>query len=696
MCVVPWAANGMPTRAEIVRARMALVTRATRLLPLLALAACAGASTSARVGNSPVNVERYGRLLAMADARRVDTALIQDVLRAGSRPERAAAALSIGQVHGAALAPTLRTLLADPDTTVASNAAYALGLLADSSSVAALAHALSAPPLVAHNAAWALGQIGEPARPALVSALAPATAPRDSRVRSDLLLATFLLKPVPVEALRPWLSDSSALVRWSAAYAIARPYAAAGVRDVLPLATDTSGEVRAQVARAFSHRAAGDSLAALVHAPLAALASDPDPHVRINAIRSLATYGAAGKAAVVAGTHDPDANVRIAAAEELGSVLDNTRVAWMSAWKTDTGFMYRRSVLVSAMSQDVVLPAAELDEPDSWAHQSDWRLRAAVADAGGAAPTVLRLREISLPLARDPDPRVRSAAFGAMAPHADTAEHHPWRREFMEYGLKDPDFFVRAIAIGSLEGHAAADEVPMVLASYRRAAADTNSDARVAAIRFIASAWKRDSVHFADSVVTAVRALPVPSDMLARNAADSVSLFDGWRRAPVPEPRPSAWYVQIVRTRILPALGGKLPRAEIVTERGTITLELFSVDAPLTVDNFLTLAAKGYYDDLRFHRVVPNFVAQDGDPRGDGNGGPAYTIRDELNPRRYERGSMGMALSGPDTGGSQYFLMHAPDPHLDGRYTVFGRMIDGWAVLDALVQGDHIERIRGL
>jgi cyclophilin family peptidyl-prolyl cis-trans isomerase len=106
--------------------------------------------------------------------------------------------------------------------------------------------------------------------------------------------------------------------------------------------------------------------------------------------------------------------------------------------------------------------------------------------------------------------------------------------------------------------------------------------------------------------------------------------------------------------------------------------------------------ASGYYQDVRFHRVVPNFVAQDGDRRGDGNGGPAHSIRDELNPRRYERGAMGMALSGPDTGGSQYFLMLVPDPHLDGRYTVFGRMISGWDVLDALVQGDRIERIRAL
>ncbi len=694
----------LPPRADRVCARVAITRRALRvfavLIPALtpALVACTSAhpGAAAHTSSSAVDVPRYARLLAMADARRVDTALIESILRAGSPPERAAAALAVGQVHAAVLAPRLRTLLTDADTAVSSRAAYALGLLADTASVGALAHAVNAAPSVGHNAAWALGQIGEPARAAITTSLTSATAPRDPRVRSELLLATFKLQPVPVDAVRPWLTDSSALVRWSAAYAIARPYASAGVRMLIPLAADTSGEVRAQVARAFSHRAAGDSLAPLVREPLEKLATDPNPHVRINALHSLGTYGVQSMRLVLAATHDADANVRIAAAQELGTVLGTTRAPWTAAWKADTGFMYRRSVLVSAMSQDVVLPAAELDEPDSWAHQGDWRLRAAVADAGGAAPSILRLREISLPLARDPDPRVRSAAYGAMAPHADTADDHPWRREFMEYGLADEDFFVRAIAIGSLEGHATAAEVPLVLASYRRAEADSATDARVAAARFFAAAWKHDSANFADSTITALRALPVPREMLVRVAADSVSLFESWRRAPAPEPKPAAWYEQIVRTRILPSLAGKLPRAQIVTERGTITLELFAVDAPLTVDNFLTLAQHGFYDNLRFHRVVPNFVAQDGDPRGDGNGGPPYTIRDEFNPRRYERGTAGMALSGPDTGGSQYFLMHAADPHLDGRYTVFGRVINGWGALDALVQGDRIERIRGL
>ncbi len=665
------------------------------LCALLALLAACATSHSAAPESAPsVDVVRYARLLAMADERRVDTTLIHSMLRSGSGAERAAATRAIGQVHARSLAPELRTLVVDRDTAVAANAAFAIGLLRDTAGVSALTTALDAAPTVAREAAWSLGEIGEPARSVLVTAIAARSPDRAPAVRAALLIALFRLKPVPVEALIPSLSDRSALVRWSAAYSIARPYAPAGVRLLLPLATDSDAEVRAQVARALTLRAAGDSLTPRALPVLATLARDPDAHVRVNAIRAIGSFGAAGRAAVVAATHDADANVRVMAAQELGAVLDGQRAPWSAAWKTDTGFMYRRSVLASALEQDVVLPATELDNPDSWVHQGDWRLRAAVAEAGASSTTVLRMREVSLPLTRDPDPRVRVAAYAAMAPHADTAAGHPWRREFMEYGLTDADFMVRATAIASLEGHAAASEVPLVLDSYRRAERDSVSDARTAAVRFLASAWMRDSTHFADSVTAAIRALPLPADPLTRNAAANFPLLAHWRNAPSAPLHPASWYEALVRNRVLPALAGKLPTAVIATERGRITIELYAADAPLTVDNFLTLAVSRYYDDVRFHRVVPNFVAQDGDPRGDGNGGPPYSIRDELNRRRYDRGAVGMALSGPDTGGSQYFLTLSEQPHLDAGYTVFAQVTSGWDVLDALVQGDAISSIR--
>ncbi|HET7563995.1 MAG TPA: peptidylprolyl isomerase, partial [Gemmatimonadaceae bacterium] len=437
-------------------------------------------------------------------------------------------------------------------------------------------------------------------------------------------------------------------------------------------------------------------LRALALPALDTLARDVDAHVRIEAVRSLGSYGPDARAAVVAATHDSDANVRVTAAQTLGRVLDATRRAWMDAWNADTGFMYRKSVLESALSHDVVLPAADEDNPDGWRHLGDWRYRAAVAEAATHATSVDRIREIALPLARDPDPRVRVAAYSVFAPHVDSAAmlRHQWRRDLMIWALGDWDYEVRAIAVGSLDGHASASEVPAVLRSYRLALQhDTVNDAEVAAIRYIADAWRRDSLSFGDSLRRAIAALPVPADPMVRAAGRHTSLFSGWPAATTPE-RPLDWYEQRVRSLIVPALAGHLPHVDIVTERGIIALELDALDAPLTVDNFLSLARSGYYQNVRFHRVVPDFVVQDGDRRGDGSGGPAYTIRDELNRRRYDRGAVGMALAGPDTGGSQYFITLSPQPHLDGGYTVFGHVTSGYDALDAIVQGDRIAAIR--
>jgi cyclophilin family peptidyl-prolyl cis-trans isomerase len=231
-----------------------------------------------------------------------------------------------------------------------------------------------------------------------------------------------------------------------------------------------------------------------------------------------------------------------------------------------------------------------------------------------------------------------------------------------------------------------------VLRSYSRAASDSGNDARIASIRYIANAWRRDSAAFSDSLRRVVSAIPASDDPLVRAEAKEISLLSSWPGTQGAR-RDAAWYESIVRDVVSPALRGSSSRARIETARGPITLELLGEDAPLTVANFERLARAGYYRNVHFHRVVPNFVAQDGDPRGDGNGGPGYAIRDELNLQRYSRGAVGMALSGPDTGGSQYFLTLSPQPHLDARYTIFARVIAGEAAMDALVQGDAIRDI---
>lgn len=133
--------------------------------------------------------------------------------------------------------------------------------------------------------------------------------------------------------------------------------------------------------------------------------------------------------------------------------------------------------------------------------------------------------------------------------------------------------------------------------------------------------------------------------------------------------------------------------AVLTTERGVVRLHLLGQEAPGTVRNFVQLARQGYYDGLTFHRVVPDFVTQGGDPRGDGWGGPGYTIRCEINPVPYQRGTVGMALAGKDTGGSQFFICQSAQPHLDGRYTVWAQVEDGMDVVDRLQEGDKILKV---
>ena len=138
----------------------------------------------------------------------------------------------------------------------------------------------------------------------------------------------------------------------------------------------------------------------------------------------------------------------------------------------------------------------------------------------------------------------------------------------------------------------------------------------------------------------------------------------------------------------------KTYRVTIKTDRGDIELELYPEHAPKTVNNFISLDERGFYDNRIFHRVIEGFVIQDGAPRPDGWGDPGYAIRSEFNREPYTTGTLGMAHAGKDSGGSQYFITPAPQPHLESRYTVFGRVVDGMDVAHDIVRGDSIETIR--
>jgi len=652
----------------------------------------------------------YARLMAMTDTRTLDTTLIARTLASSWRPLRAAAALAIGQIgaeRGAAAASRLRALLRDGDPTVRANAAYALGLLKDSASITPLSAVVNTDPAGGPEAAWALGEIGAPARTAITTLLRQR---HDPGVSLQLLLAAAKLRPLPIADVRSYLRDSNPAVVWAAAYAIARTRAPSGVKDLIELETSrvargdervlpaarmlapygatraTPGLVRAEIARGLASSAAGDSLRARALVVLTRLASDSDPHVRINAVRSLGTYRVEAESLLVRVTRDPDPNVRVAAAQSFATTSFRQENTFATVWAADTSIVYRSSLLASATRAG--LRPAQLRE---WASSSDWRLRAAVASAGG--DTLDRAFAISrvYPLLADRDPRVREAAYGALPPPASVPLEDSVHAVLIR-GLQDPDFYVRATVLGALTDRPAASDLGAVLSSYRLAARDSANDARLAAIQYVAALWKKDSASLSATALSQLSGLPVPSDPLERSAGKEVPAWSRWASVAA-MPRTEAWYDSLVREMVIPAIRGRSPTATIQTVRGPIRLELFSADAPVTVWNFLSLARSGYYRNTRFHRVVPNFVAQDGDPRDDGNGGPGYAIRDEMNRHRYERGAVGMALSGPDTGGSQYFITHSPQPHLDGHYTVFGRVIGGYDVLDKIVQGDLIRRI---
>ena len=139
----------------------------------------------------------------------------------------------------------------------------------------------------------------------------------------------------------------------------------------------------------------------------------------------------------------------------------------------------------------------------------------------------------------------------------------------------------------------------------------------------------------------------------------------------------------------------KLPKIQIQTERGNITIEMFEDEAPNTVANMISLIEKGYYDGLNFHRVIPNFMIQGGCPHGTGTGGPGYDFDDECTPdRRHDSaGVLSMANAGPGTNGSQFFITHGPTPHLDGKHTVFGKVTEGQEVVDEIKQGDVMQTV---
>jgi len=647
-------------------------------------------------------VGQLAALLAAADARRLDAAAIRDALANPNPAVRRQATLAAGRIGDAAAVELLIPALNDTSPPVRASAAFALGLLKEARALPALLQLVratsvaeqGAPEMEAVTAIAKLGSTGgDEAARALVEIIATGSpgAPTPPVVRAALLEAWRLGTRAPVTQLIAFADDPDLGTRARALYSLARLRAPRGAARLVAALADRDPTIRAVAARGVTKvlldsarietRSAVDRLRPLLE--------DQNAQVRINALRAIGSFRDSGLAAAVAPlVTDQNIGVAVQAETTLGVLRGSAALQALRPRLVSSVFALRRQALIALAQADSaagILAAAQV------AGDADWRWRSVAAEAFGAA----RARpQLEAQLA-DPDGRVVAQALQNLqriVPAADTA-----LRARAHALLAHADAAVRSVAADLLGRHPDAGDVDLLVEAYRRAESDPFNDARlsaVGALGAIAGASPTGRLRVATRFVAAVSR---PDDYVVRRlAADTLpDAREAWGPAlPVVTGRTAADYRDVARRWLAPALTGQPnPRVTLETDRGTLEIELLSSEAPLTVAAFIGLVERRYFDGTRWHRVVPNFVVQDGDPRGDGWGGPGFVLRDEVNPTRYEVGTVGMALSGPDTGGSQYFITHSSQPHLDGTYPVFGRVVAGGAVLDAIAMGDRIRSI---
>jgi cyclophilin family peptidyl-prolyl cis-trans isomerase/HEAT repeat protein len=678
------------------------------------------------------------RILRAEDERRWDADLARLMFEKDARVRRRIA-LAAGRIGDERAATSLLALLqSDPNLVVRANAAFALGEMETTAGieplVAALGRAGQSSEIRA-RAIEALGKIAAALPPtdetrlraigeAILGALASEGSPEGPKRDREVVLMglTAALRAHPANAgaaVARFLSDTDARVRADAANTLARLRSKDGSDQLRALLlTDVNGVVRANAARALG--------AAEDHAALDALinrsAGDEDERVRVSAIRSLGALGdgrataplveraailfASYRTAKAGGvTHPQEVNDLLEIATALSRILANTWDAQAIKWLREFRDAEERKSPEIEVALARIAPALYVREKpfDKIADASvraglfkDWKEVSSLAQGLGEisrikpetagnsmiglqADTQMMLRALlddaALPPLAAPDVLRAFAAFKSN----DASE-------VLRKQLKSADVIMRATAaelLGELppeeaSARALAESLPVAMR-------DQLNDATLAILDALA---KQKSPAANDAIKTALEF----EDHLVRRRAvallKAASAGDFSSRIGTVKTRNTVADYQRAMAR-----AGKRVRATVTIDKGSFIIELLPEEAPLTVDSFVQLAQRGYFNGIMFHRVVPNFVIQGGDPRGDGNGGPGYQIRCEINETRYDTGAVGMALSGKDTGGSQWFVTHSPQPHLDGGYTVFGRILSGMDVVDRVARGDIIRRL---
>ena len=681
------------------------ISRPHALAALAASVILAGCLTFGAVKGPPKGTYRerlfgFAGLLRMEDRRTYDPLLTG---RTAASPDpwlRAKTALAVSRLKDPDASVYLPVLLKDVEASVRRAATFGAGLSGDARLLRFLVAALGDSDVeTAANAAEALGKIGgKDATDALLAALAKPAGPR-----AACALALFRRPEARTVAalLAVFAEDSSAPeLRRAVVYALARKpqrEAAPALRAVLRKGNEgpnaPSSEEVAWAARGLGILEDEKSMGDLVR-----LAASRDISVSVQALTALnslskkipvspgdeVTRSALDVALVRA--NDPLPGVAIAGLRLLGALPDSpaSRAALeenllRKGWRGQTA-------LVSLTRLDAVrAPGAAAARIDAALVAGTLELHLGAAESlqffeGDGPP-----KPLATALLADRAVRVRAAALSSLS-----KRQSPRLSTWLLAGLVDRDPAVRDVALDAaapLLEKGSADLKRAWSAAFDRAFGSGEPDFTVGALD--AAAARGDSgralvaAHANDpDAVTREKARRLLVEKYESSAAS-------FRPIPVATRLSTEDYERVAR-----AANESFLEAEIATARGAFRMELLAEDAPFTVESFRALAEKHFFDGMVIHRVVPDFVVQAGDPRGDGSGGPLYAIRDEINAARYTRGAVGMALSGADTGGSQWFVALSSQLHLDGGYTVFGRVLEGWDVLDRIEQDDRLVSVR--
>ncbi len=618
-------------------------------------------------------------LLLLLEDRRIYEPLVVARTLEGAPELRQRLAVALGRIGDSQGRPILEILLADPTVEARRAAAFALGELGHPGARAALLRAAADPDR--ETGALAVESLAKLETPlAEVDAALRLAAPGERWPR--LLPTLFRFKEpavVPVAAEALLLADRE--LHGRAAYALAREARPEGAPHLRNLLADPDAWARGWAARGLG--AVGE---AADLARLRPLLDDPEAGPVVQALRAARRLIQAGAAAaprdwaprLAALFSDPRPGVAITAMEAAAAWLPDETLAAPLRSEAASGIGRRREVALVALAEGKDPRAGELAARAADA-AADATLRQRAAEAAGELGAAALLDR----LARDPHPGVRAAVLAARL-EGDAAAVVATARA----ALGDPDPVVRAAALDALVER---PEAPLAELEAAVAAAwrDDLPDALLAGARALRARGQTQDLE-RGAVVARLGVMAGHDDFLVRREA-SQALAALAHPAPSPLPASTARGAEVYRELAARAAGPR--EVQIDTSRGPLRIRLACPQAPLTCVNFLQLARQGFYDGLVFHRVVPDFVVQGGDPRGDGAGGPGYAIRDEINRLRYRRGVVGMALSGPDTGGSQFFITLSDQPHLDGGYTAFGELVSGFEALDRIEQGDRIERV---